>query len=96
MPRAPRLLSAFLIVAALSTPAVIAKETHAKATPRPRATSGTASFSGIWVTLTHLWGMSGCGIDPNGNGCGGTAVVKPPLPTADSGCSIDPYGACGH
>ena len=86
MPRAPRLLSAFLLVAALSTPAVSAKATHAKATPRPRAAvPATARLSELWVALTHLWGE-----------VGSTAGTKPPLPTADNGCSIDPYGSCSH
>jgi hypothetical protein len=101
MPRIPRLLSAFLLLAALSTPVVFAKEAHARAQAKPRTTatlgtSATARLSELWGALTHLWGMNGCSIDPYGS-CGGNATApKPPLPTLDNGCGIDPYGSCTH
>jgi hypothetical protein len=96
MPRTPRLLSAFLVVAALSTPAGFAKEARAQAKPRPRAMSATARISELWGTLTRLWGEVGCGADPYGS-CGGNATTpKPPLPTLDNGCGIDPYVSCTH
>jgi hypothetical protein len=88
MPRSPRLLSAFLVVAALSTPAGFAKEARARVTPRTTATAGTsatARLSELWGALTHLWGM-------NGN----ATATKPVQPTLDNGCGVDPYGSCIH
>ncbi len=69
MPRTARLLSAFLVVAALSTPVGFAKAARAQAKPRTSATSVTARLSELWGTLTHLWGEVGCGADPYGGNC---------------------------
>jgi aminoglycoside phosphotransferase (APT) family kinase protein len=84
MPRAPRLLSTLLVVAALSTSAVFSLEArHGATTPRPRASSVKVTGSVLpdfWKTLTRLWGEIG----------------KPPLPTLDNGCGLDPYGTCSH
>jgi hypothetical protein len=100
MPRAPRLLSALLVVAALSTSAVFSLEArHGAATPRPKASSVKAPQSVLpdfWKTLTHLWAEVGCSVDPYG-GCIKASVSNPPHPTVDVGCTIDPYGSsCAH
>ena len=64
MPRAPRLLTSLLVVAALSTSAVFSLEARrGAATPRPRATSLKATGSvlpDVWKTLTHVWAEVGC------------------------------------
>jgi len=85
MPRASRLLSAFLVVAALSTSTVFSLEARrGTTTPRPTASSVKAPQSVLpdfWKTLTRLL----------------REVGKPPLPTPDNGCGLDPYGTtCSH
>ena len=97
MPRAPRLSTALLVVAALSTSAVFSLEARrGAATPRPRATTVSAIenfLPDLWKSLTRLWGDVVCSADPYGR-CIASPVAKPIHPTIDSGCSIDPYGSC--
>jgi len=100
MPRAPRLWTALLVVAALSTSAVFSLEARrGAATPRPRATTVSAIenfLPDLWKSLTRLWGGSGCSVDPYGGLCTNVPAAKPPLPTLENGCGIDPYGSCNH
>jgi hypothetical protein len=96
MPRALRLWTAFLVVAALSTSAVFPLEARrGAATPRPKASHKDVSrvLPSFWNSLTRLLGEVGRDIDPYG-GCGNAPAAKPTHPAVDSGCSIDPYGSC--
>ena len=90
MSRAPRLFTALLVAAALSTPAAFPRETPRRESARePRATPMAVLRSLVedpWRSLMHLWG--GSGSNP--------AVPVRPNPTLDSGCSADPYGSCIH
>jgi hypothetical protein len=99
MSRAPRLLTALLVAAALSTPAAFPREApRRESAGEPRATPLAALRNlvpDLWGALMHLWGEEGCSADPYGGRCSSIpATPVRPTPTLDSGCSMDPYGNC--
>lgn len=100
MTRTPRLLTALLVAAALSTPAFSREAPRRAAAERPKAAAPAVQGSvlaELWRSLTNVWAEvvtsnNGCGMDPYGT----CRTTKPQQPTSDSGCGMDPYGSCGN
>lgn len=99
MTRTPRLLTALLVAAALSTPAFSREAPrHAAAERRPKAAAPVAQGSvlaELWRSLTNVLGEVvtgdiGCGFDPYGT----CRPHNEQQPTAENGCGLDPYGTC--
>jgi hypothetical protein len=90
---------ALVLGVALVQPCLAPAEVHAAAArPGITAESMPASWD-LWVT--RIWGFlagaaekEGCGIDPNGHCCKGTAPAGRTPPKGGGGCAIDSHGQC--
>lgn len=99
MPRAVR--SAFLcvfLVLALAVPPALAgvhRQTH-PARSAPKAAVSTSPVSRAWSALLSLFGRSGAEMGPDGmktaSAAPGSHTTTKPLPTTDSGGTMDPDG----
>lgn len=86
--RTLHILVLFAVAAAFALSPASA-EPHRKRERPPTAT-------GLWGTVTSLWEVIGCKIDPHG-GCGTDEPAAPPETALWEaiGCKLDPNGGCG-
>ena len=79
MTRTPRLLTALLVAAALSTPAFSREAPRSAAAERPKAAVVRGSvLAQLWRSLTNVWAEVGCSADPYGGQCPATPSTGAP------------------
>lgn len=95
MPRSVfRLVLAFVLGLALSTPWAALAQPQAPVPVIPAALPGPAGLlAQAWALLSQLWTETGCELDPDGD-CLGTASQPAPPVQGEEGCGLDPNGLC--